>query len=104
VAFVKAQVALGNVRSSTDLSASVDNKPLPAGSIRYDDSAIFSVTVPEGNVFGQPAGTVDFPCAQAGYYAFVKSLRPGQHTLHFTARAPGRNLVDVTYQLTVTKD
>jgi hypothetical protein len=104
VPVVRAQVARGTVRSATDLSASVDNKPLPAGSIRYEDFAIFSVTVPEGYVFGQPAGEVDFPCAQAGYYAFVKSLRPGQHTLHFTGRVPGRNLVDVTYQLTVTKD
>jgi hypothetical protein len=103
VAFVRSQVAATNVRNSTDLSVSVDNKPLPARSIRFEDSAIFSVTVPADGLFGQPAGTVDFPCAQAGYYSYVKALRPGKHTVHFTGRAPGRTLVDVTYHLTVAR-
>jgi hypothetical protein len=104
VAYVKSQVALANVSNATDLSASVDNKPLPARSVRFEDSAIFSVTVPDGNIFGQSAGTVDYPGAQAGYYAYVQALHPGKHTLHFTGKLPGRTLLDVTYQLTVTKD
>jgi len=63
---------------------------------------LFSVTLPEGNIFGLPAGTVLDPSADEGYYIAMQPLTLGTHTVRFHGELPNSNLVeDVTYTLTV---
>lgn len=106
-AFVREQVA-GLRAGAHDLRVTVDVTVLPSSRIRYEDSVVFSVTLPEGNVFGAPAGTVVAPTVDAGYYVTLRPLRPGTHTVHIQgavdAAAPvGSFAVDVTYLLTVQR-
>lgn len=105
VAYVREQVA-GLRAGAHDLAVTVDGTVLPSSRIRYEDSVVFSVTLPEGNVFGAPAGTVVHPTVDAGYYVTLRPLRPGTHTVRIQgavdAPAPvGSFSVDVTYVLTV---
>ena len=74
--------------------------------MRYEDSNVFKVVLPEGNLFGAPAGTAVFPTVDSGYYARLAPLSPGDHVLHFTGELPDvngqtHNLVDVTYHLRI---
>jgi hypothetical protein len=71
---------------------------------REQSSAIFSVTLPEDNVFssfGIPAGPYH-PCVDTGYYLMVAPLTPGSHKIHFTSQAgDGSASLEVMYHLTV---
>jgi hypothetical protein len=60
------------------------------------------VTMPDGNVFGIPAGTYG-PMVTDGYYLMLTPLTPGEHTIHFTAGLGESVPMDVTYHLTVGK-
>ncbi|MFC4614809.1 hypothetical protein ACFO3K_08825 [Cellulomonas algicola] len=107
VAFVREQVA-GLRAGAHDLRVTVDGTALPASRIRYEDSVVFSVTLPDGNVFGAPAGTVVSPTVDAGYYVTLRPLRPGAHTVRIegavdAAPPVGSFSVDVTYVLTVLR-
>jgi hypothetical protein len=67
---------------------------------------VFTVTLPAGNLFDLPAGTVVSPTVDAGYYVTLAPLRPGAHTIHIggaveSATPPGDFSVDVTYDITV---
>lgn len=107
VAYVREQVA-GLRAGAHDLRVTVDGAALPSSRIRYEDSVVFSVTLPDGNVFGVPGGTVVSPTVDAGYYVTLRPLRPGAHTVRIQgavdAAAPvGSFAVDVTYLLTVPR-
>lgn len=65
-----------------------------------EDSAVFDVDFPEGNVYGLDPGNYS-PCVDNGYYLMLAPLKRGQHTIHFTAQASGGFSLDVTYHLTV---
>ena len=82
--------------------------------LRYEESRVFSVPMPEDNLFaalgvpGLPDGAFLLgPAVDAGYYVTLR-LRPGVHTLHIQgvieAADPAQStVVDVTYQLTVER-
>lgn len=63
----------------------------------------FSLTFPDGNLFGLTAGTYA-PAVQDGYYVLLAPLRPGKHTITFggTGNFNGPFSQDITYRLLVT--
>ena len=86
------------VGSATGLTATIDGATVPNVRAYYEESSIFSVTLPDDNIFGAPGGVYG-PCVDAGYYLVVPPLPPGQHTIHFTGSVIGFT-VDVTYHIT----
>ena len=57
------------------------------------------VDLPEGNIFGLPAGSYG-PAVTDGYWVTLPPLPPGEHTVHFSS-TQGGNTMDVTYHITV---
>src|SRR3954452_4789044 len=62
----------------------------------------FSLTFPDNNLFGLPAGTYA-PAVQDGCYLRLAPLKPGRHTIRFggTGNFNGPFLQDITYRLLV---
>jgi hypothetical protein len=62
----------------------------------------FSLTFPDRNLFGLPAGTYA-PAVQDGYYLLFDPLTPGEHTIKFggTGNFGGAFSQDITYRLLV---
>jgi hypothetical protein len=59
-----------------------------------------TLTLPAGNVLDQPPG--DYPATADGLWVTLPPLPPGEHTIHFEARAPTVGFSqDNTYILTV---
>jgi hypothetical protein len=112
--YLRSQVA-GFRDAATGLRVTVDGAVLPRRELRYEESRLFSVPMPEDNLFaalgvpGLPDGAFLMgPCVDAGYYVTLRWLRPGAHTVHIEgvleAADPAQNtVVDVTYALTVTR-
>lgn len=98
--FVRSQVAFVK-DAATAMRVSLDGRTLAAKHIRYEQSRLFSLTLPADNLLGLPAGFLLDPCVDAGYYVHLHPLKPGHHALHFHGELPGGVTVDVTYQLTV---
>lgn len=103
--YARSQVA-GIREGARDLMVTVDGTPLRSSKIVYEDSVVFSVTLPEGNIFGAPAGTVVSPTVDAGYYVTLPPLPPGTHTIRIQGTVvsddpSGSFSVDVTYVITV---
>ena len=99
--YVRSQVA---VAKATALTASIDGVAVPDVASYYEQSTLFSVTLPADNLFGLPAGFVLEPSADAGYYLMVPPLPRGEHTISFsgTLAFPDREFsIDVTYHLTI---
>src|SRR5262245_41921887 len=72
-------------------------------------SPIFNVQLPPGNLPGFDETTVPelvlSPSAEQGYYLFVRPLRPGTHTIRWTASGcTPQGSQDITYNLTVVGD
>src|SRR5438874_1039571 len=98
--FVRSQVSFVP-DLATGLTASVDGVSVTDIHGRYfEESSLFSVVLPEDNIFGLPEGFVLDPCVDAGYYILVRPLPPGEHNIHF-AGALGDFSLDVTYEITV---
>jgi hypothetical protein len=97
-AFARSQ--LSYVRESTDLSLTIDGTPVQNLSRFYEESSVFSVTLPNNNIFGAPSGTVVSPAVDAGYYVGINGLLPGKHVLKWHGVVGGVTQ-DVTYNLTV---
>jgi hypothetical protein len=96
--FVRSQVT--NVESATNLSVEIDGIPVVTPKAYLEKSTLFSVTLPDNNIYGLPAGFVLSPSVDEGYYIALQPLTPGHHTLHFHADwAPAPQ--EVTYDLTV---
>ena len=72
----------------------------PVQRLHYEESVVFSVVLPAGNIFGLPAGELLDPCVDAGYYTLVPPLSVGEHTIRIQG-TNGSFSVDVTYNLTV---
>jgi hypothetical protein len=95
--YARAQVA--DVQTgATDLSVTIDGEPVQR--LHYEESVVFSVVLPAGNIFGLPAGELLDPCVDAGYYTLVPPLSVGEHTIRIQG-TNGSFSVDVTYNLTV---
>jgi hypothetical protein len=83
------------------LTCEIDGRPVLNPLSYRVQSAVFSVTVPEGNLLGLDPGTYA-PCVDDGYYLMLPPLSRGQHTLHFTAETADQGFsLEVTYHLTV---
>jgi hypothetical protein len=99
--YVRGQVSFVE-DAATGLSATIDGVSVRNIKERYfEESALFRVVLPAGNIFGLDEGFVVDPCADAGYYLIVKPLAPGNHTIEFGGTL-GDFVVDVSYQITVS--
>jgi len=97
-------IAQAGVQSGpSNLSATFDGTAVGPGVVKYKESRISKVTLPTDNIFGDPinaAGGVYEPGADAGYYAMIKNVLPGTHTLNFTGALNGLT-INSTHILTV---
>jgi hypothetical protein len=93
------------------ISVSIDDFTVPKPTRFFtgasgSPSPFFNVQLPPGNILGVDETVVPelvlSPSAEQGYYLFVRPLRPGPHTIRWTASGctPG-NSQDITYHLTV---
>lgn len=91
----------------SQLSVSLDNQPIKT--IQHVRSKVFSITLPQENLFadacapfgGLPAGVYS-PAIDEGFYVRLDPLAPGIHTVVIHAANPSQGfLLDVTYDLTV---
>ena len=92
-------------RARVILKASVDGQEIPDLEKYWTESSLYNITLPEGNIWGAPAGPTQE--VAAGYYLMITPLTPGTHILH----ASGANIADtqtfaseVIYTLTVTEE
>ena len=105
--FVRSIVACGNV----SIDASIDGIAISNDPNRYfSKTALFDVQLPEDNIFGVDTSIIPelllSPSVAQGYFVFLRPLRPGVHTIHWTAsqNCPfGDFAQEVTYSLTVQK-
>jgi hypothetical protein len=68
---------------------------------RVESSTIYSVSLPDQNIFGLPPGSYH-PVADTGYYVMIAPLPRGNHIIHFTgANADNSFSIDVTYHVKV---
>ncbi|HEX2914695.1 MAG TPA: hypothetical protein VH186_28095 [Chloroflexia bacterium] len=103
------QLAADAMDTTKNLSASVDGH-----SIRLTDnngkqiyrvtSPVFSFTLPEDNIYGQPAGDY-YPVVGDGVYLMLAPLSVGTHTIHFHGESSlpdgSSFILDITYHLMV---
>lgn len=100
---IQRQCASASLAGATG-SVEIDGTPVQNLSVYFVDPAtspVFSITLPEDNVFGAPAGTYA-PAVAGGIYLMLAPLPPGEHVIHVQGSGPGFT-VDVTYHLTVTR-
>ena len=62
---------------------------------RASSPGAFSITFPEGAVFGLPAGTF-FPNVADGYWLMLTPLSPGEHTIEVFVSAPSVEIEELT--------
>ena len=98
-AYLRSQVEY--IKDSTELEVEIDGVEVSNVSRFFERSDIFSVTLPDNNVFGLPAGFKLAPAADAGFYIGIAPLLGGQHTIHFHGKTPDGFVQDVTYNLNV---
>jgi hypothetical protein len=103
--------AAGSCTEPAELSVQLDGFTVPQPTRFFTGAAgsqspLFNVQLPPGNLFGADETTIPelvlSPSAEQGYYLFVRPLRPGTHTIRWTASGciPGGSQ-DITYYLTV---
>jgi hypothetical protein len=96
-----------SIDKATNLSVTVDG--IAIKKLRRVKSQVFSVALPEDNVFNTPCGGpgsvpagIYSPAVDDGFYVLLDPLSVGNHALHFHAENPSQNFIqDVTYNLTV---
>jgi hypothetical protein len=98
-------VAASFMDDGANLVLEIDGVSLTVPAFRVQ-SPVFSVTLPDNNFeqqfgFAAPAGTYS-PFVDDGFYAMVKPLPPGDHTVHFHGEVPMVSFtLDITYHLHV---
>ncbi len=93
-------LAAAFVDNPTTLEASVDGVELQDLIDYRVQSPVFSLTFPDGAVFGLPSGTFT-PNVADGYWLMLVPLSAGTHTIHFKGESNSGVVVDVTYNLTI---
>ena len=88
-----------SIDGAAGLTLEVDGISVPITESNREQSTLFAIRLPEGNIYGAPAGTYA-PAVDEGYYVLLEPLSPGSHTIHFSGSLPGFSL-DVTYYVTV---
>jgi len=106
--------AAGSCSVPAEISVTIDGFNIPRPTQFFtggsgSQSPIFNVQLPPGNVFGDDGTGIPelvlSPSAEQGYYLFVQPLRPGTHTIRWTASGCGSGWSqDITYNLTVVGD
>jgi hypothetical protein len=100
-------LAASFIDGASNLSVQVDGNPV--AQLHRVQSKVFSVALPEDNLFaaacapfgGLPAGIYS-PAVDDGIYVRLNPLAVGSHTLQFHAENPSQGFVlDVTYNLVV---
>jgi hypothetical protein len=101
------QAAAASLAEAQGLAATIDGASVPHLVDFRATSPVFSVTIPNKNVwksFGPPCDTIKAgtyrPIVADGWYLLVKPLSHGRHTIHFEGAIPGFRL-DITYHLNV---
>jgi len=97
------------IDGATNLSVTLDGKAIT--NLQRVKSKVFSVALPDDNVFDTPCKRAHLgdvpagiysPAVDDGFYVLLDPLDIGSHTLHFHAESPkGVVQSDVTYNLTV---
>jgi hypothetical protein len=82
------------------LAASIDGVALTHLQDYRVTSPVFHATLPEGAIFGIPAGTY-WPQVSDGYWVMVAPLSPGAHTLHLHGITRDGFETEVLYHLTI---
>jgi hypothetical protein len=78
----------------------IDGEPVSLEGF-FEESEVFSVTLPEDNIFGVTGSDREFsPAVDAGYYVAIAPLSVGLHTIHTYGKLRG-SIVDVTWEITV---
>lgn len=106
--FVRAH---GSCTESAEIAVKIDGVKVPQPTRFFtgasgSQSPFFNVQLPPGNLLGADETTIPelvlSPSAEQGYYLFVQPLRPGTHTIRWTASGCTPNgSQDITYNLTV---
>ena len=98
-AFVRSQVTC--VESAPVLSLTVDGVAIPNPQALLEKSILFSVNLPDNNVFGVPAQLLS-PSVDEGYYGFVEPLSAGSHSIHLSSSSAACGATqNATYNLIV---
>jgi hypothetical protein len=86
------------------LQLTIDGKQAPDLKNYRAQSPVYSFTLPANNILGLASGGTGFSVSD-GFWAAVKPLSAGTHTVHFggTIGSPFNFTVDVTYNLNVLK-
>lgn len=86
----------------TGLNASIDGVDIPEAELftHREPSPTFSVTLPEGNLFGAPSGVYE-PGVADGYWLLLEPLSPGTHTISFGGVSGSGFSQDNTYTISV---
>ena len=102
-AYVRGQ--LGFIKNATNLTLTIDGTPVRNVADFYEQSTLFSVTLPQDNIYELPAGTMLNPAADAGYYVAISGLLPGNHTITWHSEVHDATAGDfeqnVTYNIRV---
>jgi hypothetical protein len=106
--------AAGSCTEPVEISVEIDGFKVPRPTRFFtgasgSQSPFFNVQLPPGNLLGADETTIPelvlSPSAEQGYYLFVRPLRPGIHTIRWTASGCTPNgSQDITYNLTVVGD
>jgi hypothetical protein len=96
--------AVAAVATATGMVVTVDGRKLPASDLKYEESRVFSLTLPANNIFAVPGPVLFDPIVDVGYYVHLRPLSPGKHTIHIQGSAfAGAFVLDVTYTLTIRR-
>ncbi len=94
------------VDGATDMSVTLDGSEVRK--IHRVRSEVFEISLPKDNLYlyfnpsQTPCEGVYSPAVDDGYYAQIKPLKPGPHTVHISGKLPALGSdVNVTYNLTV---
>lgn len=94
--------ANGHIDNTSGLSATIDGVPVNGLDAYRVESPLFEFgPLPEGNLFGAPAGTTSLS-VDAGVYLLLAPLKPGGHTVHVTGTFDEFGFtIDTTFHITV---
>jgi hypothetical protein len=89
------------------MSVTVDGKEVKSTRIVRAETALFTVTVPEDNIFDSPGFDLpagSYEAVADGLWVALPPLPPGEHIVHFEMSAPSLEFSqDITYTLVVVK-
>jgi hypothetical protein len=97
---------VSDLTNPVDLELTIDGKTIRRLRRQRVQTPVFAFTLPDGNVFGTPAGTYS-PNVADGYFVMLEPLKPGEHSIHsravFTGGLFEGVVIDVTTHLTVVR-